>query len=434
MKTEKQMSSSLQSDKRRPILRESAARRPKRIRGLSLAGSIFILLQLSFNALGAESVTQVDTTFQWQSANMILRQPAESPDSQKLASKAGDPTPLRDNAYNFHFDSFGAPPPLDFLTKLEPAGSDAVEIDSHYIKFKKYGRTVPLNAALIPNWADPAEPYAISAPSFDSVVIVYPYYFYQCKENKYFAELYSLQGRLLQTFESLPTHVAVNNPNLLISPERSGCCESIRWDFRFYNIAHKTMTQLACPEGFCGDVLFEYINQEGYYLLIQEIIDSVSGVGAYLQTNIYLIDNQGNLAASGQTIFATKDNRIDKENISTDAPFSLRNLQSVERIKDDGYWRLHYKTGSKLSTAQITGRAETTSPSALFLLDDQHAAHLTNAEVKIAGFTVKQLPSLLIATPGKYMITTRFASGDTSSQEFEVKPNTINKLPIEFSN
>ena len=157
-------------------------------------------------------------------------------------------------------------------------------------------------------------------------------------------------------------------------------------------------------------------------------------MGAYLQTNIYLIDNQGNLAASGQTIFATKDNRIDKENISMNAPFSLRNLQSVERIKNDGSWRLHYKTGNTLGTAQITGRTDTASPSALFLLADKPAAHLKKAEIKIAGYKVKQIPSLLIASPGKYMITTRSSRGGGSSKEFEVKPNTINKLPIEFSN
>jgi hypothetical protein len=434
MKKEKQKSSSLRSDKRPPILRETIGRRHKSIMGLSLAGAIFILLQLPFNALCAESITQFDTTFHWKSPNMILRQTTELPDPQKTGRNAGDTTPLRDYAYNFHFDSFGAPPPTGFLAKLEPCSSDAVEIDSHYIKFKKYGRTVPLDASLIPDWADPAKPYAVSAPSFDRVVVVYPYYFYQCKENKYFAELYSREGKLLQTFESLPTHVAVNNPNLLISPERSGCCESIRWDFRFYNIAHKTMTQLSCPEGFCGDVLFEFIDQLGHYLLIQEIVDSVSGVGAYLQTNIYLIDNQGNLAASGQTIFATKDNRIDKENISANAPYSLRNLQSVARIKNDSSWRLHYRTGNTLSTAQITGQPDTASPSALFLLADKHLAHLTNAEIKIAGYKVKQLPSLLIATPGKYMITTRSGRGGGSSKEFEVKPNTINKLPIEFSN
>jgi hypothetical protein len=399
---------------------------------LSLAWSIVILLQLSSNSLGAERITQFEGTFHWTSPNMILRQTNELSDPQKSGSNAGDQTPLSDSAYNFHFDSFGAPPPLDFLTKLEPPGADFVELDSREIIFKKYGKTVPINSSLVPDWADPAKPYALSTPFHDLVVIVYPYYFYQCKENKYFTELYSPEGRLLQTFESLPTHVAVNNPNLLISPERSGCCESIRWDFRFYNIAEKTITQLSCPEGFCGDVLFEFIDQQGHYLLIQEIMDSVSGVGTYLQTHIYLIDNQGKLDASGRIIFATKDKQSNRENISTIAPFSLRNLQSVDRIQNGKSWLLHYNTGGTHGTVQITGQADSSNPTALFLLADEHAAGQTKAEIKIAGYKVRQLPSLLIAAPGKYMITTRSAKGVEISKEFEVKPNTINKLPIEF--
>jgi len=432
MKKEKQKSFSHRSEKGSTTLCGTARRRCKNIMGLSLLWSVAVLLALPALSLGAESVTQFDGTFRWASTNMVLRQTTELSDSQRSGRNTGDRKPLRDNAYNFHFDSFGAPPAFDFLAKLEPCGSESVEIESQHINFKKYGRTVPLNSSLVPDWADPAKPYAVSTPFFDKVVIVYPYYFYQCKENKYFAELYSLEGNLVQTFDSLPTHVALNNPNLLISPERSGCCESIRWDFRFYNIAQKTMTQLFCPEGFCGDVLFEFIDQHEHYLLIQEIVDSVSGVGTYLQTDIYLIDKQGNLAASGRVIFADKDNQSSKENISTVAPFSLRNLESVDRINNGKSWLLHYKTGNEHSTAQITGRTDNLSPTALFLLADERAAQPQNAGIKINGYKVKELPSLLIATPGKYLITGRSAKGLETSKEFEVKPHTINKLPIEF--
>ncbi len=432
MKKAKQKSFSHRSEKGPTTLGGTARRRCKHIVGVSLLWYVAVLLQLASTSLGAESVTQFDETFRWASTNMVLRQTIELSDSQRSGRNTGDRRPLRDNAYNFHFDSFGAPPPFDFLAKLEPSGSESVEIESQNIKFKKYGRTVPLNRSLVPDWADPAKPYAVSTPFLDKVVIVYPYYFYQCKENKYFAELYSLEGNLVQTFDSLPTHVALNNPNLLISPERSGCCESIRWDFRFYNITQKTMTQLFCPEGFCGDVLFEFIDQHEHYLLIQEIVDSVSGVGTYLQTNIYLIDKQGNLTASGRVIFATKNNQSNKDNISTVEPFSLNNLESVDRINNGKSWLLQYKTGNEYSTAQITGRTDGVSPTALFLLANERVASHQKAGIKIDSYKVKELPSLLIATPGKYLITGRSVKGIEIGKEFEVKPHTINKLPIEF--
>lgn len=432
MKKEKQKSFSHRSEKLPNTLGGITCRRSKRKIGLSLLGSAVLLLQLYSPALGAEGVTQFDQTFHWASANMILGQNKGLSDSQRSGGSTGNNRPLRNNAYNFHFDSFGAPPPFDFLAKLQPSGPDTVEIESQQIKFKKSGKTVPLNSSLVPSWADPAKPYALSTPFLDKVVIVYPYYFYQCKENKYFAELYSQEGNLVQTFDTLPTHVALNNSNLLISPERSGCCESIRWDFRFYNIAQKTVTQLFCPEGFCGDVLFEFIDQFEHYLLIQEIMDSVSGVGTYLQTNIYLIDNQGHLAASGRLIFATTDHQSSQENINNVEPFSLRNLESVDRIKDDNSWMLRYRFGNGHHTAKITGLTEDTSPTALFLLANASLSQQQKAGIKINGHKIKALPSLLIAIPGKYLLTGRSAQGIEISTEFEVKPNTINKLPVEF--
>lgn len=383
-------------------------------------------------ALGAENVIQFDEAFHWASPNMNLRQDSELYESHNLTSAAGDKVPLSRNTYNYHFDSFGAPPPLGFLVRLEGTNPDSVEIGRDNIRFKKYGRTIPLNRSLIPDWADPAKPYAVSAPFLDMVVVVYPYYFYQCKENKYFAELYSLQGELLQTFDSLPTHVAANNPNLLVSPERSGCCESVRWEYRFYNVAEKKMTQLSCPEGFCGDVLFEFLDQYKHYLLIQEIVDSVPGAGTYLQTNIYLLDAQGSLTASGTIVFATKDRRSNKENISTTAPFGLANLHSAERIKNGKSWLLHYKGVKKERTAQITGLNSTAGPAALFLLADESVARQKNSALWIAGYKVEQLPCLLMAGTGKYMITSRSAAGVEVSGEIEVKPNTVNKLPVEF--
>ena len=192
------------------------------------------------------------------------------------------------------------------------------------------------------------------------------------------------------------------------------------------------MTQLFCPEGFCGDVLFEFMDTYEHYLLIQEIVDSVSAVGTYLQTNIYLIDNQGHPAASGRIIFATQDIHSTKDSISAVAPFSLRNLESVDRIKDDNSWILRYRFGNGHHTAKITGLTDGTSPTALFLLANGRLTQQQKAGIKINGHKIKTLPSLLIAIPGKYLLTGRSAQDIEISTEFEVKPNTINKLPIEF--
>jgi hypothetical protein len=393
-----------------------------------------MLNQLLSNSLHAGSITEFDGVYHWKSPNLTVSLSSDLSGRPKAESNTGDKPPLKNYAYNFHFDSFGAPPPYDFIEKLKPSNSDTVEIDDTHIRFKKSGKMIPLNKSLIPDWADPANPYAISVPGVDMVLVVYPYYFYQCKENKYFTQVYSMEGELLQTFESLPTHVAANNPALLISPEKSGCCESIRWNFRFYNLAAGTQSQIMCPEGFCGDVLFTALDQFDHYLLIQEVVDSVSGVGAYLQTNIYLVDKQGNLSASGHTIFATTDKMINRETISDTAPFSIRKLVAIDRMKNDGSWRLHYSDQNQPGTLLLAGQADTMRPAALFLQGNEQIFRLAAATIKIAENKIDQLPALLIAWPGKYKMTIKSAAGSAYNKEIEVEGDTVNKLSVELPN
>lgn len=434
MKLEKRVSFSSRNKKDPMILESKKRKYVKSIICCVLAGILCILNQGSSNLLHAESITDFDGMYHWKSNNMTLSPIGDMSDRQKAVNNAGDQSPLKDYAYNYHFDTLGAPPPYDFIEKLKVSESEAVEINNTHIKFKKYGRMVPLNNSLIPDWADPAKPYALSAPRIDIVLVVYPYYFYQCKENKYFVRVYNMNGTLLQTFDSLPTHVATNNPHLLISPERSGCCESIRWNFRFYNLAEGTQSQILCPEGFCGDVLFTVIDQFEHYLLIQEVVDSVAGVGAYLQTNIYLVDKQGKLSASGHTIFATKNKLLNRETISAAAPFSLKKLVSIDKVKNNGSWRLHFSEQKQKNTLLIQGQADTKLPTALFLQGDEQLFRQTASTIIIAEKKITQLPTMLIAMPGKYNMTIKTASGSEHNKELEVQGNTVNKLLVELPN
>ena len=398
----------------------------------TLAGILCILNQGSSNLLHAGSIVDFNGMYHWKSQNVTLSPIGDMSGRQKAVSNAGDQPPLKDHAYNYHFDTLGAPPPYAFIRKLERSESEAVEIDNTHIKFKKHGKMVPLKNSLIPDWADPAKPYALSVPGNDTVLIVYPYYFYQCKENKYFVQVYNMTGTLLQTFDSLPTHVAANNPHLLISPERSGCCESIRWNFRFYNLVEGTQSQILCPEGFCGDVLFTAIDQFEHFLLIVEVVDSVSGAGAYLQTNFYFVDKQGKLSASGHTIFATTNKLLNRETISAAAPFGLKKIVSIDKIKNNGSWRLNFSEQGQKSALQIQGRADTMLPAALFLQGDEQLFRQTAATIKIAENKITQFPAILIAMPGKYHMTIKTASGSEHINEVEVQSNTVNKLLVEL--
>ena len=101
----------------------------KSINCCALVCALFLLNQLSSNPLHAGSITEFDGVYHWKSPNMTVRQSRDMSGPQNAERNAGDGPPLKNYAYNFHFDSFGAPPPYDFIEKLKPSNPDAVEIN-----------------------------------------------------------------------------------------------------------------------------------------------------------------------------------------------------------------------------------------------------------------------------------------------------------------
>jgi len=387
-------------------------------------------LLLQKGSLEAKNFIVVEDEFQWRSSNLMLIKSREIHHLQSMKGEPSEnPSRLGRMAYNNHFDSFGSPPPLDFLYPLQKGAPDLAEIRGQYVVFRKTSKRVQLNTSRVPAWSEPATPFLMSSPESYLVFLVYPYYVFQGKENEFYTEVYSEEGTLLYTFDSFPSHVAKSNPYLLVSPERSGCCDSLKWSVRFYDLHEGSVSDYSCPEGFCGDVLFAKLGGEGPFVLLQEIIGATSGVGGSLQTNIYIIDKEGALSASGKIIYAFRSMvELRKERLAVLSPYSISKLFSIEPTSGDDSWMICFESGAQKSSLKLVGKSTDITPAVLFLknrnANDEHGG----VHAKFDGISLGNLPLLVIAEPGDHHLQLNITAGELDDLNIDIKSDYINQL------
>ncbi|UCF94766.1 MAG: hypothetical protein JSW39_11625, partial [Desulfobacterales bacterium] len=237
-----------------------------------LVASLVIVMALLGNT-PAHAFKVVDRQFLWLSANFAEIPDPTNPDVAESSNRAR--LPLGHLAHDRYLEQHGSAPPLNFLQALQRGARSVARLSENDIVFHQAGQKKPLKTDIVPAGAERAAPYLLGVPISDFVLVVYPYYFYGCKENDYMVEVYSRYGSHLYTFDSLPTHVLRDNPRILIAPQKSGCCDSLRWSIRFYNLDTGFVSDFTCPEGLCGDLLFTQLDQEGVFIVGQEIIGLV---------------------------------------------------------------------------------------------------------------------------------------------------------------
>ena len=392
---------------------------------LILTGIFF--LEVLMGEAFADSFKVVESEFFWSSSNLTEVDPNQGKQIKKGEGKERTGL-LGDLAYKTHFDLHGAPPPLPFLIPLKEGGGSLAKIESHHLFFRKTGKRVPLNPSLIPSGANPASPYLLSLPKINRIAVVYPYYLYQDKENKSMTEIYSDQGTLLSTFDSLPTHVSRNNPYLLVSPERSGCCESLKWSIRFYNLRQNSISDYSCPEGFCGNVLLTSLGDQGPFFIAQEIVGRVSEVGASMQINFFIVGNEGDLSASGKILFAVHEPNLDKRKAESLSPFAISNLISIHPLPERGSWIIHFGPSDRRSALKLTATYKDPVPSIVFLLPTDTSMNALRTVREVEGQSLGILPLLGVSKPGRIIFEVSFADGRKENIAKEIKPDFINIL------
>ena len=385
-----------------------------------LFSSLSILFALQ-GVVSAKTFQIVDDEWVWFSSNLEKTNHSIDPKMNNTIEKQD--SHLGNATYDKYFERNGQPPDHNFLQILKK-DIQAVRIEGNDIVFLKTGIRLPLKTNLAPSEADQALPYLREIPSTKMVLVIYPYYFYGCKDNEHIVELYSEDGSLINQFDSLPTHAFKRNPELLIAPERYGCCDSLQWSIRVYNLRNGKVSKYECPEGACGDLLFVELGRDGSFLVGLEIIGSLSGVGAFLQTNIVIINDDGMPLASGKIIHTLRTPSIHRANIQQISPFSISKLSSLVPISDNGsnMWLLEFKNENKKISFVMNGKNNSTTPAVVFLIPketgNKEIIEFNNREI---GF----LPTVIICESGSYTI---FGEKSKVKSRIKVQSDRINKL------
>jgi hypothetical protein len=289
----------------------------------------------------------------WHSPNI---QPAAS-DNSVLRNIGGPPTEGRVAlgllAYNRLFEATGVPPAWKFLRPLQVAPAALATIAGGNVLFPRSGMRAALRRSELPPEAEQAPPYLLSDSSADWVLVVYPYYLFGGKETRYVVDLYSDHGTWRSRFDTIPTHVLVSNPSLLISPERAGCCESLRWSFRFYEVHWGTTSEYTCPEARCGDVVFAKLGPEGPLVLALEVLGESPTRKPVAETRLFVISDEGVLLASGAFAYATREaggsdlgmgqTCAVPERVAARSPFAVANLLSVMPAPGAQKWLVWFR-------------------------------------------------------------------------------------------
>jgi len=369
---------------------------------LIIACLFISFLMVEQTAAGTFQVVTKD--FLWSSPNLTQADLPQKGDEKGRPKKPS--VPLGTLSYQSHFESYGTAPPLDFLLPLKQGRSPLAEIRNGHILFRKTGKKLPLNLSAIPSWANPVTPYLVPLPGIDRVLAVYPYYVYRNKENSYRAELYSGQGTLLSTFDHLPTHVSLDNPGLLVSPERSGCGEFFKWSLRFYRLKEGSFSDYGCPEGFCGDLLFTQLGKRGPFFIALETVGRMSEIGASMQTNFFVVDHEGTLSASGKTLYALRQPDLDKRRVGSLSPYAISKLISIDRTKGKEGWIVQFGDGDRRCALKLASIYSDSTPSVIYLLPKDPSLNRKKGYVTMEGKALGPLPQLVIAEPGPYSFST----------------------------
>jgi hypothetical protein len=324
----------------------------------------------------ASDLVVTGDTLSWHSPN-FASVPLEA-DRNPSDARASDGRiePLGGLAYDRYFESHGSPPPLGFLTPLAAPPADLARLERSAVVFPKTGARVTLEEFLLPPGSSPASTYLLSGTGRDWVLVVHPYFLLQGKETHHVVEVYSAAGVRHGIFDSLPTHTSARGPQLLIAPDRLGCCDSLRWSIRFYDLRRLSVSEYACPESRCGDVVFTKLASGGPFLIVQETVGRVREKGSVTETSVHIVDEAGTLIGSGRLIYAVRDSPDVPQSpglecalppaISAQSPYAVRYLISVDSAPGGDGWVLRFNGERGMAAWKLVSVWNAPSPSVVF--------------------------------------------------------------------
>lgn len=300
-----------------------------------------------------------------------------SPNMAPAATALVTPGPVRlgDLAYDNHFLGTGRAPDWNFLTPLRAPAPGLARIEGDAVVFAATGKRFALRPDTLPDVATPAAPYLLGAPAADSVLVVEPFYLFRNKETAYRVSAAARDGAPGPRFDSLPTHALAGAPDVLVAPERAGCCENMTWSIRFYDLAAGRVSVLDCPAGRCGDLVLARPEKNGPLVVAMEVFETMVGLGSVVETRLAVVAPDGTIAAAGRIAHAARNATTglaanwtacaSRVLVAKGSPYAVANMTAARRL-DDGRWAFRFDSAGESATWTVDGVSDRATPPVVF--------------------------------------------------------------------
>jgi hypothetical protein len=146
-----------------------------------------------------------------------------------------------------------------------------------------------------------------------------------------------------------------------------------------------------------------------------------------MQTNLYVVENDGRLSASGKALFATRDPSLTKRKLESLSPFAISNLISIEPLPGKEGWILHFSKGGQGRALKVASNYLESPPSPVFLLlkDPSMAG---KKGIKIGDRHLGKLPLLGVTQAGQVTFELSPEGGKEEKVSKEIQSDFVNIL------
>jgi hypothetical protein len=146
-----------------------------------------------------------------------------------------------------------------------------------------------------------------------------------------------------------------------------------------------------------------------------------------MQTNLYVVENDGRLSASGKIVFIIREVNLDQRKLQSLSPFAISNLISMEPLPVKEGWILYFSKGGKGQALKLASNYLESPPSPVFLLlkDPSMAG---KKRIKVGDRHLGKLPLLGVTQAGHVGFEISTEGGQEEKVVKEIQSDFVNIL------
>jgi hypothetical protein len=146
-----------------------------------------------------------------------------------------------------------------------------------------------------------------------------------------------------------------------------------------------------------------------------------------MQTNLYVVENDGRLSASGKIVFIIREANLDQKKLESLSPFAISNLISMDPLPGEEGWVLHFSKGGQAKVLKLASNDLESPPAPVFLLP-KDPSMAGKKGIKIGDRPLGKLPLLAVTQPGQVKFSLSSERDEEEKVVKEIRSDFVNIL------